>query len=58
MRFAIWGAAVILLLLSVIDKLASAEPPSWGTVAVAFAAGCGLLQIVHVLYEERKDEGQ
>lgn len=53
MRFAIWGAALIFLLLSVVDKLSTSEPPSWWTVFVAFAAGLGTLQIVHVLHEEK-----
>jgi hypothetical protein len=56
MRFAIWGSAVIFLLLSVIDKIATSEPPSWWTVCVAFAAGVGALQLLHVLSEEKQHD--
>jgi hypothetical protein len=55
-RFALWGSAFIFLTLQVIDKAMTGQPPSWWTVCVAFCAGCGVLQIVHVLYEERNTE--
>lgn len=55
-RFALWGAATVLLLLMVVDALASGQPPSWWMVLVAFFSGCGVLQIAHVLYEERQED--
>lgn len=55
-KFALWGSATLLLLLSIVDKLAQHTGPSWWTVFLAFSAGCGLLQILHVLHEEADEE--
>ena len=55
-KFSIWGASTLLLLLTIVDKIAKHEGPSWWTVLLAFAAGLGVLQIAHVWWEERKAE--
>jgi F0F1-type ATP synthase assembly protein I len=54
-KFAIWGVATLALLITMVDKMANSQPPSWFTVFLAFAAGAGVLQIAHVLHEEAEE---